>query len=878
MPEKEIEGQEVEVEEVDRDEIVAETGSGSEVEAEEPQAAKEESEYPDELAVLPVRDTVLFPHAVMPLNIGRESSIALINSLGENKYLGVVTQRDPRVDTPDPSDLYQVGALAMIHKAVRMPNNSLLIFCEGLARIRLTDVIAQTPFYRVRYETIPDDEPEITPQLEALRQNCISIFQEVVQLSPALSDEMGSMVSNIKEPGRVADFVAATLPGLPSAEKQSVLETTDVAKRLEDVFRYLNKEREVLRLRNKIQSQVEDQLSQSQREFYLREQLKAIQKELGDSDEQAEIEELRQKIDESGMAEEVLKEAHRELKRLARMSPAAADYTVTRTYLDWLVALPWNKSSGSAVDVLKAKQVLDEDHYDLEKIKERILDYLAVLQLKPTLKGPILCFVGPPGVGKTSLGKSIARAMDRQFVRMSLGGVHDEAEIRGHRRTYIGALPGQVIQGIRRAGANDPVFVLDEVDKLGRDFRGDPSSALLEVLDPAQNNTFRDHYLDVPFDLSKVLFITTANELDPIPGALRDRMEVLELKGYTEYEKIRIAVNYLIPRQIEENGLAGENIRFNEDALSHIIQSYTREAGVRNLEREIGTICRKQARRLAERRSAAGRKQDGQPPEPVAAPVTAPSDDGALREEADLLVVTPAVVEEFLRAPRYRKDVEIAERTKKPGVAVGLAWTPAGGDILFIEATMMGGGGKGMTLTGHLGKVMQESMQAALSWVRAHAEQLGIDPEFFKNNDLHLHVPAGAIPKDGPSAGITVVTALASLLMARRVRPYVSMTGEVTLSGLVLPVGGIKEKVLAARRAGVKEVILPRENKVDVDEDLQPEHIEDLKIHFVETVEEVLDLALMPPEAKPAEKPDQPASGTESEPEASEVAASQHAS
>jgi ATP-dependent Lon protease len=862
MQEKQMEGRQAEPEQPESNEIVAE----------EAKAAKEETDYPDELAVLPVRDTVLFPHAVMPLNIGRESSIALINSLGENKYLGVVTQRDPRVDAPEPSDLYEVGALAMIHKAVRMPNNSLLIFCEGLARIRLTDVITQTPFYRVRYEIIPEEEPEVTSQLEALRQNCTSVFQEVVQLSPALSDEMGSMVSNIKEPGRVADFVAATLPGLPSAEKQSVLETTDVPKRLEDVFRYLNKEREVLRLRNKIQSQVEDQLSQSQREFYLREQLKAIQKELGDTDDQAEIEELRLKIDESGMTEDVMKEAHRELKRLSRMSPAAADYTVTRTYLDWLVALPWNKSSGSSVDVLKAKQVLDEDHYDLEKIKERILDYLAVLQLKPTLKGPILCFVGPPGVGKTSLGRSIARALDREFVRMSLGGMHDEAEIRGHRRTYIGALPGQVIQGIRRAGANDPVFILDEVDKLGRDFRGDPASALLEVLDPAQNNSFRDHYLDVPFDLSKVLFITTANILDPIPDALRDRMEVLELKGYTESEKIHIAVKYLIPRQIEENGVTDKNIRFNEDALSHIVQSYTREAGVRNLEREIGTICRKQARRLAERRSVTG-KEPGEATD--GAPESATAGGSASPDGADLLVVTPEVVEEFLRAPRYRKDAEIAERTRKPGVAVGLAWTPAGGDILFIEATKMPGGGKGMTLTGHLGKVMQESMQAALSWVRAHADELGIDPEFFKNNDLHLHVPAGAIPKDGPSAGITVVTALASLLVGRRVRPYVSMTGEVTLSGLVLPVGGIKEKVLAARRAGVKEVILSRENKVNVDEDLLPEQIDDLKIHFIETVEEVLDLALVPPEDQGADK--QQTDSKEPETETSEIAASQPA-
>jgi ATP-dependent Lon protease len=864
---------------VNKDEVQAEQAAAPGSGVQEPDTATEVPQYPSELPVLPVRETVLFPHAVMPLNIGRESSIALINSLGENKYLGVVTQRDPRVDAPDPSELYEVGTLGMIHKVVRMPNNSLLIFCEGLARIRLTDVITQTPFYRVRYELIDEKEPEVTSQLEALRLNCVSIFQDVVQLSPALSDETASVVSNITEPGRVADFVAATLPGLPSAEKQSVLETTDIPKRLEDVFRYLNKEREVLRLRNKIQSEVEDQLSQSQREFYLREQLKAIQKELGDSDEQAEIEELREKIDKSGMPEEVMKEAHRELKRLSRMSPAAADYTVTRTYLDWLVALPWDKSSGKAVDVVKAKQVLDEDHYDLEKIKERILDYLSVLQLKPSLKGPILCFAGPPGVGKTSLGKSIARALDRQFVRLSLGGVHDEAEIRGHRRTYIGALPGQIIQGIRRAGANDPVFVLDEVDKLGRDFRGDPASALLEVLDPAQNNTFRDHYLDMPFDLSKVLFITTANMLDPIPDALRDRMEVLELKGYTEDEKIRIAVNYLIPRQIEENGLTDKNIRFHEESLKHIVQSYTREAGVRNLEREIGTICRKQARRLAERYSVASIKQKGTQTDGSAA--AGGDEPNAPETEVDLLVVTREVVEEFLRAPRYRRDTEIAERTRKPGVAVGLAWTPAGGDILFIEATQMPGSGKGMTLTGHLGKVMQESMQAALSWVRAHAEQLGIESEFFKNNDLHLHVPAGAIPKDGPSAGITVVTALASLLTVRRVRPYLSMTGEVTLSGLVLPVGGIKEKVLAARRAGVKEVILSHENKVDVDEDLQPEQIGDLKIHFVETVEEVLDLALMPPEEKAGDKvgrrSEHKAAPAESKHE-SEAPAPQHAS
>ena len=772
------------------------------------------------LALMPVRDTVLFPHAVMPLNIGRPSSVQLVASLGEDKRMGVVTQRDARTDDPGPDDLYEIGVLAVIHKVVRMPNRSLLIFCEGLERIRILNVIEREPFLRVHYKVAEDERREDGPVLEALKQNAIGTFQEIVQLSPALSDDVLSVLENIEDPSRLADFIAATVPGLASAEKQRVLEAIDVQRRLELLLRLLSKEREVLELRSKIQSQVQDQLSQTQREFYLREQIKAIQKELGESDEQAEVEEVRLKIEQAGMPEEARTEAHRELKRLARMNPAAADYTVTRTYLDWLTTLPWNKSSGSKVDVVKAARVLDEDHYDLERIKERILDYLAVLQLKPELKGPILCLVGPPGVGKTSLGKSIARALGREFVRMSLGGMHDEAEIRGHRRTYIGALPGQIIQGIRRAGANDPVFILDEIDKLGRDFRGDPSSALLEVLDPAQNNAFRDHYLDVPFDLSRVLFLTTANLLDPVPSALRDRMEVLELQGYTEHEKLQIARNYLIPRQTEENGLEPDDIRFSDEAVRHVIRRYTREAGVRNLEREIGTICRKQARRIAERSS---------------------EDSEAPREP---LEVKPETVEKMLRAPRFREEVEIAERVAKPGVTVGLAWTPTGGDVLFIEATRMPGGGKGLQLTGQLGKVMQESMQAALSWLRANAESLGIKPDFFKQNDLHVHVPSGAIPKDGPSAGITVATALVSLITGRRVRPFVAMSGEITLSGTVLPVGGIKEKVLAARRAGVKEVILPHENEVNVHEDLDEEQLGDLRIHYARTVDQAVELAL----------------------------------
>jgi len=780
----------------------------------------------EELALMPVRDTVLFPHSVMPLNIGRPASVALISSLGEEKKIGIVTQRDAAVDEPEPEHLFEVGALAVIHKVVRMPNQSLLVFAEGLSRIRVTEYVGTDPFYRVRYEELSEEEPEATSELEALRQNVAGVFSDIVELSPALSEEATQMAQNIDEFGRLADFVAATVPGLGSVEKQGVLELLDVDERLRRLLKLLSKEREVLQLRSKIEAQVQDQLSQTQREFYLREQMKAIQKELGESDDEAEIDELRAKIEESGMPEEARKEADRELKRLQRMSPAAADYTITRTYLDWLVTLPWNTSSGEAVDVAKAHKILNEDHYDLERIKERILDYLAVLQLKPTLKGPILCLVGPPGVGKTSLGKSVARALGRKFVRLSLGGMHDEAEIRGHRRTYIGALPGQIIQGIKRAGTNDPVVVLDEIDKLGRDFRGDPASALLEVLDPAQNNSFRDHYLDVPFDLSRVLFITTANVMDTIPGPLRDRMEVLELQGYTEFEKLQIARNYLVPRQIQENGLEKSDIAFTADGLRHIIRLYTREAGVRNLEREIGTVCRKVARRIAESQSKRGK------------------DDEAIKRKR--LRVTPKRVEEFLRAPRYREEGEIERRTERPGVAVGLAWTAVGGDILFIEAAYMPGSGKGLTLTGQLGKVMQESMQAALSWVRSHAGELGIKSDVFKEHDIHVHVPSGAIPKDGPSAGITVATALASLLTGRRVKPFLAMTGEATLSGAVLPIGGVKEKVLAARRAGVKTILMPKENESDVREDLNEEQLGDVELHFVSTVDEVLEIALEP--------------------------------
>jgi ATP-dependent Lon protease len=791
-------------------------------------AAPEKEPAPElerkDIPVLPVRDTVLFPHAVLPLTVGRESSIQLINSLGEEKTILVVAQREARVDSPQPSDLYNIGTLATVHKVVKMPNQSLFVFTEGLQRAKLADFTQVAPFLRADVDLVADTEPAGSPEIEALQRNVLTLFQQIVAGSPTLSDELQTVAINIEEPGRLVDFVASSLPFLSTRDKQEILETPDVYRRLQAINQHLAKELEVQQLRNKIQTEVQDQVQQSQREYYLREQMKAIQKELGEQDEaQRDVEDLRQKIEAAGMPEEVKKEALKELTRLSRMSPMAADYSVTRNYIEWLAVLPWAKSSGVEANITKAHEILDADHYDLKKVKDRILDYLSVRRLKPNMKGPILCFVGPPGVGKTSLGRSIARALERKFVRLSLGGVHDEAEIRGHRRTYIGALPGQIIQGIRRAETNDPVFVLDEVDKLGRDFRGDPSSALLETLDPEQNSTFRDNYLDVPFDLSKVLFICTANMLDTIPEPLRDRMEIIELQGYTEDDKAHIAERYLIPKQIEENGLKPDQIEIPEEAVRFISRHYTREAGVRNLERNIGTLCRKQARRIAEGKTGK-------------------------------LVVTREIVQEFLGGIKIRIDTEIAERTKRPGVAVGLAWTPAGGDILFIEANKMKGKG-GFTMTGQIGQVMQESMQAALTWVRSNATRLSLDEDFFKDHDIHIHVPAGAIPKDGPSAGVTMATALVSLLADRPVRPLTGMTGEITLSGNVLPIGGVKEKFLAAKRAGVRDVILPADNRMNVDEDLTPEQLEGVNIHYVSTIDEVLEIAL--PVSKQQERQDE---------------------
>ncbi len=773
-----------------------------------------------ELSLLPVREMVLFPDALTPITVGREGSVRLIQSLGENeRMIAVVAQRDARLEKPGPGELHAIGTAARIHKVVRLPNDNLLVFLEGVQRIRVTEVVQYQPFLRARVDPLEDVVPAgPNPEFEALVRHVRDLFQEIVSATPNLSDELQALVGSLEDPARLADFIAASLPTLSMQLRQELLETLEVETRLKRLAAELTKELEVLRLRSKIQSDVQEQVNQSQREYLLREQMKAIQKELGDSDDGQEMDELRKKIEAAGMHEEVKKDALRELNRLQKIPQAAAEYTVARTYLEWLVALPWAKSSAGEVDVARAEKILHEDHYDLEKVKQRILEYLAVFQLKRDLKGPILCFVGPPGVGKTSLGKSIARASGRKFVRISLGGMHDEAEIRGHRRTYIGALPGQIIQGIRRAESNDPVFMLDEVDKLGRDFRGDPAAALLEVLDPEQNHTFRDHYLDVPFDLSKVLFICTANMLDTIPPALLDRMEVLELPGYTAEEKAHIARRYLIPKQAREHGLEVDaHIRFTDEGLSEIIRRYTHEAGVRTLERELATLCRKRAKQ-------------------VAAGAT-----GALE-------VTPEVVRELLGVPRFRIETELEERTRKPGVAVAVAWTPAGGDILFVEAARMARGearGRGeFTITGQVKDVMQESMRAALTWVRANAGLLGIDPADFEKWDLHIHVPAGAVPKDGPSAGVTMATALVSLFTDTPVRPYVAMTGEITLTGHVLPVGGIKEKVLAARRSGVREMILPAENKPNLLEDV-PEHLRrGMSFHFVKTIDEVLEHAL----------------------------------
>ena len=769
---------------------------------------------PDVVGILPLRGTVLFPQAVVPLGAGRVSSLRLIEEAVQGgRLVGAVTQKDPKDDAPVADGLHSVGTLTVIHKALKQPDGSLRLIAQGVGRFRLVEIVQTEPYLKARIEPIEEQSPAQDLELEALVRSVTSLFAKVVSLSPTLPDELVAVLDNVEGPGAVADLIAASFPALPLALKQELLETVNVRERLSKLAAALGKEAEVLELGSKIQSEIQSEMSKTQRDYYLREQMKAIQKELGEGDERTqEVDALRAKIEAAGMPAEAKSEALRELDRLAKMPPAAAEYTVARTYIDWLVAMPWQQETTDAVEIGPARAILDEDHEGLEKVKDRILEYLAVKKIRPGGKDPILCFVGPPGVGKTSLGKSIARALGRKFHRISLGGMRDEAEIRGHRRTYIGALPGQIVQGLRRAGTKNPVLMLDEVDKLGMDFRGDPASALLEVLDPEQNATFRDHYLDVPFDLSRVLFITTANVIDTVPAPLRDRMELINLAGYTEEEKVAIAQRHLVPKQACEHGLAsGTDIVFEPESLRLLARGYTREAGVRSLEREIASVCRKVARRRAEGNT-----------EPVR--------------------VVPDVVVSYLGVPRFELE-EVEQRTRVPGVATGLAWTPAGGDVLFVEATRMRGAHT-LTLTGQLGDVMKESVQAALSWVRSHAGELGIDAEFWEHSDVHVHVPAGAIPKDGPSAGVTMATALVSLLTARPVRPDLAMTGEISLSGRVLPVGGIKEKVLAAHRAGIRTIVLPRRNEKNLLEDVPAAVRQSLSVHLADTIGDVLAVAL----------------------------------
>ncbi len=765
---------------------------------------------PSEIGVLPLRNSVLFPHAIMPISVGRRKTLNLLDDVvKDNKPIAVVSQRNPADDEPEPGDMYRVGTAARILKVVRLNENNVNLIIQGLVRVRVDRFTATEPFMKAAVTPL-QDVVEHGVELEALVRSLMNQFQRLVQVSQNISSDLGEMVlsAGSGDPSRLSDLAASVL-NVSAEEKIGLLERNHVKDRIQKLVEIVTREVELQEISSRIQSQVADEVGKTQRQYYLREQMKAIQRELGEDDErQQEIEEFRKRVEAAGMPEEARKVAEKELDRLAKMPPQAAEYTVSRTYLDWLVSLPWSAETEDKINVLEARVILDEDHYDLEKVKDRILEYLAVRSLKRDLKGPILCFLGPPGVGKTSLGKSIARAMGRKFVRISLGGIRDEAEIRGHRRTYIGSLPGRILQGIKRAGARNPVFMLDEIDKVGTDFRGDPSSALLEVLDPEQNNAFSDHYLEVPFDLSKVFFITTANLLDTIPPALRDRMEVLRLPGYTEEEKLEIARVHLVPRQLQEHGLAAEQLEFSDDAIRRITAEYTREAGVRNLEREIAGVCRKVARGVAEGRT-------------------------------EKVVVSAERVPEFLGPVRFFR--EVAERTDRSGVAVGLAWTQTGGDILFVESTRMRGKGK-VTITGLLGDVMKESALAAVSWIRANAARLGIPDRVFEASDFHIHVPSGATPKDGPSAGVTLAVSLVSLLTGLPVPSDLAMTGEITLRGKVLPVGGIKEKVIAAKSAGIRRVILPDKNEKDLEDVAEPIR-SSLSFHFVSEIDQVMELA-----------------------------------
>lgn len=782
----------------------------------------EKQVIPEELNLLPLREVVIFPSLVAPLGVGRESSITLVNeSVADgNRLIGVACMKDPSVENPTQHDVYKIGAVAAVRMLAQTPAGIQLIV-QGLQRVEILETIQTTPYLRVKVRPIV--EPAILEderlEIDALRLNISQMFTRVVELSSDLPNEMQGLPNSVQDPNVLTDLIAAQMPRLSFQERQEILETLSLRPRMNRLMELLAREVQVLELGSRLQSEVAQELGKTQREYYLREHMRQIQKELGEGDDRTqEMDEIRVKIDSIGMPEEAKKEAERELDRLGRMNPAAPEYHVARTYLDWMVAMPWQVSSDDNLDILAVKEILEADHYGLDKVKERILEYLSVRKFKKDSisRQPILCFTGPPGVGKTSLGRSIAKAMGRKFARISLGGVRDEAEVRGHRRTYIGALPGQIIQGIKRAETNNPVFMMDEIDKVQADFRGDPSSALLEVLDPEQNTAFRDHYLDVPFDLSKVLFLTTANVLDTILPPLRDRMEIIEIAGYTEEEKVVIAQKHLIPKQLLEHGV-GKKISFTPDAVQFLIRGYTREAGVRNLEREIAAICRKATRGFAE-------------------------------DRFKRLKVTQTVVSNYLGSPKFENE-EALQRVDRPGVATGLVWTPMGGDIIFIEATAMPSPTNrpsSLTITGQLGEVMKESAQAALSFVRAHSDLIGAPSDFYEKHDIHIHVPAGAIPKDGPSAGITMTTALASLFSGRKVKPLLAMTGEVTLSGKVLPIGGIKEKVLGARRAGIKTIILPERNRKDLYEDLAEVIRNEIHFEFVDDVRRVLEIAIEP--------------------------------
>ena len=785
----------------------------------------EELNIPDILPLLPVRDVVVYPYMILPLFVGREISINAVDyALSKDRMIFLATQRDVGDEDPAPEAIYEVGTVAMIMRMLKLPDGRVKILVQGLTKARVTEYLAEKPFYSVRIERVVEPAAlENTLEAEALIRTVKEELGKIVALGKAVSPEVMVIVENMQEPGSLADLVASNI-GLKVEEAQGLLEVIDPLERLKRVNDFLNKESELLNMQARIQSAAKEEMGKSQREYYLREQLRAIQQELGETDARSEeIAELRKAVESAKMPAAVEKEALKQLGRLEQMHPDAAEAGMLRTFLDWMVEIPWGKSTKDALEINRASDILNEDHFFLEKVKERILEFLAVRKLKKKMKGPILCFVGPPGVGKTSLGKSIARAMGRKFVRMSLGGVRDEAEIRGHRRTYVGALPGRIIQGLKQAGSNNPVFMLDELDKLGSDFRGDPSSALLEVLDPEQNNSFSDHYINLPFNLSNVMFIATANQMDTIPGPLRDRMEVISLAGYTEEEKLGIAKRYLVPRQIKENGITEEIISFSEEALRTLISKYTREAGLRNLEREIGSICRKVARKVAE-------------------------------GSAKKFNITSGTVAKFLGPPKFLREEEMEHN--EVGVVTGLAWTPVGGEVLFVEASVMKGKG-GLTLTGQLGDVMKESVQAALSYIRARAVELQLPEDFYATMDIHVHVPAGAIPKDGPSAGVTMATALVSALTRIPVRKDVAMTGEITLRGKVLPIGGLKEKILAAARLGVSTVVIPVQNLKDID-DVPKTILKKLKIVTASTIDEVLAVALEkypPPKAPKATPP-----------------------